>query len=426
MSREDIAIYRFIKLYILLLVFEGIFRKWIQIVPVDVFYFLRDLIGFVFCFKLFLFSRIKMYEGSRYFFYLMAIVIASCACFVAVTIQNVPIGVALFGIRNYLSLLIIAFILSYLRDFRFLFRTIYRAYIYCFFIQLPIIVLQVLSGPEAFINKTSWDLGASLFTSGEVVRPPGTFTNALGLGYFLLTCLGLVLSNNLKGGKSTTETNLNYIAFICIVGISAIAGSRTLIFGLFVTLFIYFVFRITKNPLSFSAKVSVSPLLRLFTLLGTLFALYKLINVINAFFYRLQYQTEGSQGTLNRIIDSIFGYQIESLTWFGSGIGTRHQSAIALGWSQPWVENEILRWSAELGLVGFLLIILRQFWICKLAVQAFTGKFEGQYLVPIIFVSLGPILLSGLSTQPSVQGASAILIGIIYHSSKFTQNRLIH
>jgi hypothetical protein len=70
----------------------------------------------------------------------MAIVIASCASFVAVTIQNVPIEVALFGIRNYLSLLIIAFILSYLRDFRFLFRTIYRVYIYCLFIQLPIII----------------------------------------------------------------------------------------------------------------------------------------------------------------------------------------------------------------------------------------------------------------------------------------------
>lgn len=421
MLREDFTIYRFIKFYILLLVFEGVFRKWIQVVSVDIFYFLRDLIGFVFCLKLFLFSKSKMYDGSRNLFYLIAVVIVSVTSFVAVTIQKVPLEVALFGIRNYLSLLIIAFTLSYLKDFRFLFKAIYQVYIYCLFIQLPIIVLQVLSGPEAFINKTSWDIGASLFTSGEVVRPPGTFTNALGLGYFLLTCFGLVLSTNLRRNKSTSETNLNYIAFISILGISAISGSRTVIFGLISTFCIYVVFRFAKKRSGPSIKNNVSPFLRIFALLGTLFVLYKMIDVINAFFFRVQYQTEGGAGTRDRIIDSIFGYQIQNLTFFGSGIGTRHQSALALGWIQPWVENESIRWSAELGLVGFLIIIVRQIWICNLSIQSFKAKFQNDYLSPVIFVSLGPILLSGLSTQPSVQGSSAILIGIIFHRTKLVQ-----
>jgi hypothetical protein len=297
---------------------------------------------------------------------------------------------------------------------------------YCLFIQLPIVILQVLSGPDAFINKTSWDLGASVFTSGEVVRPPGTFTNALGLGYFLLTCFGLVLSTNLKRSKSNSETNLNYIAFISILGISAISGSRTVIFGLISTICVYLVFRLTKKLNKSSIQNKVSPFLRIFTVLGTLFVLYKMIDVINAFLYRVQYQTEGGEGTRNRIIDSIFGYQIQNLTFFGSGIGSRHQSALALGWIQPWVENESIRWSAELGLIGFLLIIIRQIWICYLAIQCFTKKFQNNYLAPIIFVTLGPVLLSGLSTQPSVQGTSAILIGIIFHRTKVAQKPLIH
>ena len=111
-----------------------------------------------------------------------------------------------------------------------------------------------------------------------------------------------------------------------------------------------------------------------------------------------------------RIIDSIFGYQISGVSLFGSGIGTRHQSALALGWIQPWVENESVRWSAEIGILGLLLVVLRQIWISYLAFDVVFNKVCYSHLAPMIFVPLGPFLVSGISTQPTIQGMSAIMI----------------
>jgi hypothetical protein len=421
-SPQDATIYRFLRIYLVILITEGIFRKWIQIFPFDLFYFLRDLIGFLFCLRLLTSPRFRIHAGAKIFIYQSAIPLISIAIFYATVVRNVPLSVALFGARNYLSLLPIGFILLYLENTEEVFQRLYSVFISSLSFQFPVVVLQVLSGPDAFINKTGWDQGASLFTSGQVVRPPGTFTNALGLGYYLLICYGLVLGARIRQFRNVREANVNTLAFFSIVGMSALAGSRTVILGLALTTILYLMLQLKSHFSQVSSTVvrwRVSPILSVFLILSTVTILYKLVDVIDAFAYRIRYQTEGSSGTLSRVLESIFGYHIEDLTWFGSGIGTRHQSAIALGWIQPWVENETIRWSAELGIFGFVLVVGRQFWVAKIAFLEFFQKPSIHYFAPIVFVSLGPILLSGVSTQPSVQGLSAVLIGLLLNMSRF-------
>lgn len=423
--RGDAIILRFIKLYTLMVIFEGVFRKWIQISHLDFFYFARDLLGFLFCLRLILSHRFTLYTGATVIFYQFAFVAVGFAFFYSVVMLQIPISVAVFGTRNFLSILLVGFILSYLHNFGKLFRAIYSVLVKSLIPQFLIVLFQVSSGPEAFINKTRWNQGASLFTSGETVRPPGTFTNALGLGYYLLICFGFVMAAHLHGNMSLRDSNINAIAFFVILGISALAGSRTVILGLILSVSLYLFIRLRNGRMLENSPMNRKKASRglIIILVGVvLFSLYKLSDVLYAFLFRIQYQTEGFAGTRSRVIDSIFGYDINGLTWFGTGIGTRHQSALALGWAQTWVENETLRWSAELGILGFLLIVIRQIWIAMLTFKVLFSSRNSQFLAPIIFVSLGPIMFSGLSTQPSVQGVSALLIGIILHRTKIQES----
>ncbi len=112
--REDRIILRFIQLYTLMVIFEGVFRKWIQISSLDLFYFARDLLGFLFCLKLILSPKFKIYTGARVIVYQFAVVAVGFAVFYSVVILQIPLSVALFGTRNFLSLLVVGFVLSYL------------------------------------------------------------------------------------------------------------------------------------------------------------------------------------------------------------------------------------------------------------------------------------------------------------------------
>jgi len=413
-TKEDASLYRFLKFYLLLVIYEGIFRKWVQFSSVDIFYFFRDLITFLFIFKLVLLGRHKSIGNPNMRINLNILFsIFLLYGFIAVLFQNIPLIVVIFGIRNYISIFLLIYLCSFIRDKSQIFMRVYRIFLGSLLVQLPVVLLQVASKPDSFINKTSWGLGASVFTSGEVVRPPGTFTNALGLGYFILIVYGLILSSYLKGFDTRKAANINLIALFLLMIIIAISGSRTVLLGVSLTTILFLIIRIKKLILGTeNSSPSKRSSLLIFISLSSLvfFVLYQLADVISAFLFRLQYQTEGGVGTRLRIIDSIFGYQISGVSLFGSGIGTRHQSALALGWIQPWVENESVRWSAEIGILGLLLVILRQIWISYLAFDVVFHKVCYSHLAPMIFVPLGPFLVSGISTQPTIQGMSAIMI----------------
>jgi len=411
---QDKELYKYLHVYLLLLIFEGVFRKWIRLSNQDIFYFLRDLLVVLVILKLVFSSRFKNSSDHNIRFGLNIIFLFfSIYAFIAIAIQSIPAQVVLFGFRNYTSIFMLVYLCSYIRDKSRIFDKIYKAFLLALFFQLPIVVLQVSSGPNSFVNKTGWEIGATVFTSGEVVRPTGTFTNALGLGYYLLIVFGLLLSAHLKGFTTQKSANLNSLALFMLLIISAISGSRTVLLGLSLTALL-FVFvsikRLFQNNGGIKHTGKSSRLLLLFMYTSLVFILYKLVPVINAFIFRLNYQTEGNSGTRSRVLNSIFGYQYSDLTLIGTGMGTRHQSALALGWIQPWVENETLRWSAELGLFGFTLIILRQIWILSLAASVLIRNVEYRNLSPMIFISMGPFLVSGISTQPTIQGMSAVMM----------------
>ena len=414
---QDSEIYRYLRLYLLLVIYEGVFRKWIRLTDQDIFYFARDIFIILSILKISTSNRFKNTSDRniRVLLLVMFTFFITYA-YLAIAFQKIPIPVVAFGIRNYSSVLSLAYLCSYLQDKSRIIETIYRSFVVSLIFQLPLVLLQVTSTKNSFINRTGWEIGASIFTSGEVVRPPGTFTNALGLGYYLLITFGLIMSAFLKGFETKRAANVNLVALFILVVISAISGSRTVLFGLILATFLYVILRIkkivSKNATRNHLKKSSRLIAAIMSILIT-YVLYKLFNVINAFLFRVRYQTEGSSGTKDRIVDAIFGYHFSEMSLLGNGIGTHHQSALALGWIEPWVENEVTRWISELGIFGLVLILVRQFWIIFLAASIFARNVKYVNISPIIFVALGPFLFGGITTQPTVQGMSAVIMLVL-------------
>ena len=412
-NSQDIEIYKYLRLYILLVIYEGVFRKWIRLTDQDIFYFARDMFIMLAILRISTSNRFKNSPDRNIRILLVTIFAFFFGyAYLAIAVQNIPILVVAFGFRNYSSILLLAYLCSYLQDKSKIFETIHKSFLVSLIFQLPLVVLQVVSAKDSFVNRTGWEIGASVFTSGEVVRPPGTFTNALGLGYYLLITFGLILSAFLKGFETKRSANVNLVAFFMLVVISAISGSRTVLLGLFLATFLFAIMRIkgrlNRSSTSNHVKKS-SPLIAAIMSISIAYVLYKLINVINAFLFRVRYQTEGGSGTKDRVVDAVFNYNYSEMSLLGNGMGTHHQSALALGWIEPWVENEVSRWISELGVFGLVLILVRQFWIVFLAASIFARNVKYVNIGPIIFIALGPFLFGGITTQPTVQGMSAVI-----------------
>jgi O-antigen ligase len=392
---QDSEIYRYLRLYLLLVIYEGVFRKWIRLTDQDIFYFARDIFIMLSILRISTSNRFKNTSDRNIRILLIVIFTFFITyAYLAIVVQNTPVPVVAFGFRNYSSVLLLAYLCSYLQDKSRIFETIYRSFLVSLIFQLPLVLLQVISAKDSFINRTGWEIGATFFTSGEVVRPPGTFTNALGLGYYLLITFGLILSAFLNGFETKRSANVNLVALFMLVVISAISGSRTVLLGLFLATFLYVILRIKKminrNATSNQLKKS-SRFIAAIMSISITYVLYKLTNVINAFLFRIRYQTEGGSGTKDRIVGAVFDYNYSEMSLLGNGIGTHHQSALALGWIEPWVENEVSRWISELGIFGLVLILVRQFWIVFLAASIFARNVKYVNIGPIIFIALGLI-----------------------------------
>ena len=387
--------------YIGLVIFEGVLRKWIRLAPFDLFYFFRDVISFLYLAWIF-FSKARKSRIPQ-LFYLVVFLITSLA-FVQVLIGQIELSVAIFGLRNMFAPFVIAYIAISTNTRNILRDAIIRLCISSIYLEVPLALFQALSPRDSFINFTTWGQASSMVTSGDQVRPIGTFTSTLGFSYYLILCTAVLFFTNFSHQYRSTIMQRNY-PFAVLTG-SAISGSRTVLFA--VIIIALFSVMTSRNPFYSKIKFRFSAI-SVATLIFAYFA-DSILSVIDSFIFRLRYQTEGGGGTLNRIAEAIFGYTTD-FQFIGEGIGKYHQSGIALGSANFWIENEVPRWIMELGLFGFALVLVRQIWALRLLTLAFnsnSGSFHENRA--FIFAIFPLMFFSGITTQPSVQGIASCLI----------------
>lgn len=384
----------------MLVIFEGVFRKWVRISSLDLFYFIRDIIAFAFLLKLISQGRWKSRIPGTVILFGFAIILL---CTFQIFQNKMSIPVAAFGVRNYLAPLALVLITTLYRTFQEL-RT---AIVFCctttIYLEAMLAVIQSISSRDSAINFTSWGAGNALVTSGDTVRPIGTFTSSLGFSYYLIICVAVLVS--IKAEKNDAKSIRQKFYVFPLMLASVVSGSRTVLLASSIILILHVLsteHRQKKRVISFSA-IGMSSI-------GILLFVNSLAPVLDAFIFRLKYQTEGGTGTLARIFGAIFGYRYD-FKISGDGIGVYHQSGVSLGSASLWIENEVPRWIMELGILGIVIFICRQLWALKILVRSLKWKGSANYQYKAFVFALFPMLLfSGISTQPSVQGFAACLL----------------
>jgi hypothetical protein len=119
------------------------------------------------------------------------------------------------------------------------------------------------------------------------------------------------------------------------------------------------------------------------------------------------------EDTIQRLARSVLGFGGYSANGWGSGVGMHSNIGLALGSGNPWIEIESIRWVAELGIVGYLMAMVR---VLLVPVIGFWIAFSARNLpVDATLVAAGLIhtlLFGAITTQPSTQGYFAILLAL--------------
>lgn len=400
-----------IQVYVFLLFFEGIFRKWVQLTNLDFFYILRDAI--LICGILWNLIRIRStLSASVKYLNLFFVFFIFFTGIQGILIPN-PITISLLGLRNYFAPLLLIYYLLITKSFGRLHEILLRWSPSLVLLETFLCILQALSPRSAFLNLTTTGSDA-IVTSGLQVRPLGTFTSSLGFSYFLCFIYSFCLTVYRKW-----SIQKSIIVFSSIFLSIALSGTRTVPLNVLFITVMYFLFVKSGNGklkfLSFS--------------IVTTFAIFLIVSntvlkqVWIAFQIRLKYQTEGSTGTVARILDPLIGIEIQDLSFLGNGIGKHHASAFPYLGSSFWIEIESFRWIAELGMIGLILYAIRVVIpLIAIARSISIGKFDESYFM---LSGLLPFLVfGGITTQPTVQGFSSLFICSAFAHKLESQSRI--
>lgn len=348
---------RSIQIVFILLVIEGVLRKWVLPQASDLMYFLKDyfLLGAYINFCL----VEKRFVFKISFINVLILLITGWCLF---QIFNSSLGspiVGLFGLRGYLLYIPLVWLLSPL------FRTeesLYKFLRWHLLLTIPVGILgiaQFFSPASSPINVyTPSESIVATFGAVDAVRVTGTFSYISGYSAYLLISFGLLIP--LLSKHQSFKWRLFSIVELAFVVINSfMTGSRGLLIAEGLCLLGY---------LSLKGVMQPGKILRLVkqlipaTLVAALVAIIWFQPAINAFWLR----TSANQDLPSRLVGS-FNEPLQAMQYKGLdgyGPGATHQAAPALrraldlpkGEFVPiFSEGEISRVTLELGPIGFFL-----------------------------------------------------------------------
>lgn len=390
--------------YVIMWALEGAARKWLPGMA-TIGYVARDLLLVLAIAWFFVLRHQRTRHWWWRILWISALTLLAASA-VAIVSQTSTVTVSALGMRAYLApLLFLAFCATYATS-----RTttaLAHALAWLVLVNLPIVVLQATSSPYASINRQVAGDGPSFINAGEVARASGTFSAPIGLGLLLpialATSLAMIASQRQK-------RSLHLASVTATIVMVAVAGSRGTVLAVAIV--------ITALAAIYLARGTLQSLIRLVGLALTVVAAGVVANAlfpraIAAFQTRFE-DAAGSESAVARLLDSTFGFLAEPFPLIGDGPGSRSASGAALT-GNDWVESEKLRWTAELGMIGFALAMLAVVGAAALIVHVVRRLSTGSIMAQLGLSVLVPLLLFGsITQQPSTQGGFAIAAAVIW------------
>ena len=407
-----------IVVYVILWVLEGALRKWVPGTE-NIMYVARDGILLVCMFWLALRYPSRSKPAAAAFFWTGVWVLTILALLQGLFVEA-PVSVLLAGLRNYLSPLLLPYM-----ALRFggssLFDAIGRTDL-CFApLQLVLVIAQVLTPTSSFVNAIVGGAEATFTTSDGVVRASGTFSSSLGLSLFstIVVALSLVWITR----QAPRDKILGRTGLLSAVGIIALGGSRSAILAGGIVVAVALAQLIVAREARRRASIVFGVLSG--AAVSYLIVVWSLPQVVRAFEQRIE-NAGASENLADRIWGGTVGFFSTELSWLGAGAGGHSAFGINLGSGQTWIEDDSVRWVAELGLLGFLLALARLTAAGVLIVWLITHLNTAGVERATLIAVLAPILLYGsITSLPTSQGTFAIVASLLilaWKRATFSEN----
>ena len=347
---------------LIMVVVEGVFRKWIFPGLQSYIYFVKDGLLLV-AYAGFAWQVRKPIQApaQRHIRKLVPLVVVLCAL-QFFNPASPSLWLVLIGIKSYFLYLPLAFLMPYaFRDEAGMLRLI-RLYI---LFAIPVCILgfaQFYAGPESWLSVyVSHNEGpAHVSTFGQETvygRTSGTFSYIGGFTTYLAfigaLCIGLLL----LGGWRLFRERLLALTLVLVIAAMFTTGSRGPIYNIAIVCVSAAAVGAIRGDISGGALfriVSIVPVLALMSTLVT-------PEAFDAFVYRAQTADSAVDRLLFPIthVMVVFG----KIPFFGFGIGSTHASAVVImGTKDYWwlgnlrVEAETARILMEVGYPGFLIV----------------------------------------------------------------------
>ena len=384
--------------YAVLWVLEGAVRKWVPGTE-SAFYLFRDalLVGALIYAALVAPTPVRRGIGVVFWSICGGLVALG---FTQALLANVPFLVPMVGLRNMLAPLLPIYIVLRYRPSN-VWRNIAIVIMVFAPIEALLAALQASSPAKALVNKQLGDDGASFTTAFGVVRASGTFSSPSGLTRFVALLLAVCLAA-LSGQK--IQRPLVYVGLVSSVLILALSGSRgALLYAAIVAGGWALCLIASRRSRRSIVGVALTA--------GATFvvALFAFPIVVNAFFTRLQTASD-ADAVDDRLAGSAFGFLDYASSVMGNGIGSHGNAGIRLGSGSTWIEDENTRLVAELGIVGYAILLGR--FLIAVAVLYILVTHAGRKS-PLVstagaLVAYG-LIVGGITTQPTSQGYFALV-----------------
>jgi hypothetical protein len=405
-----------IEIFLFLIIFEGVIRKWITPDLSSIFLFIRDPI----CLYIYVLGLLGYRSRGRSWLF---IYLCFCIVFVLLAIlQNFELSgnviIIVVAFRYYLFFVPMAFLMYE----NLLESDIYRISrkLICISPPLAVLVIVQFYSPVSSIVNKGIQIDDFIFQVVEgVVRPYGTFTFAAGQVYFAVLCLASAIVCFHAPPSQRPNSYWLVAGTAGAVTMGALSGSRSYFLSALTVFIGYMAVGFVTGRLrsAFRALLIGAGLLGVFGIAFVVVFPQALVTMSER-----QENAVGEEGsTQDRLlyIFTEFADELSSTPAFGRGVGLGTNAGTFVGTGErgfALAEYEWTRLVQELGpFVGILIIFTRILLFCYLGMIALrASKLLCNNSPGAIFGFVGPLVLIGqVTTQNTILGLTWFAMGYL-------------
>jgi len=366
-------------------------------------------------------GRLRFNQVSGVLLGVWSVIVVGWALLQAI-LNEIPVAIVAIGLRFWLLYLWFAVAVAVSiteRDFRLIMQTILVIMV-C---MAPLVVLQYLQPPEAFINKQVSDAEDDLIFTVifGVVRTTGTFSFTLGFSTFLALVTPFALAYFTAKATGPKDKYWKVLTVGAMLMGTMVSGSRTAFVNFFVAIACYLVylFFITRVRLRFRTYVSILAGTALLVVLAAVFS-----SALDAIEERAEGATE-SEDVFLRIAEMFVGtpHLHENFDIIGNGIGFGANFAgVVLTGERAFLngETELERTLFSGGLLGLFFVAIKMLVAGWGGYRSIGIARNGSVLPLMLWVASAIGLLTwSLTGQLTANAMGFIVAGLALASMRF-------